>query len=107
MDGPYVKLVTIVLRSGTILEEHSSSLPVSIQALRGSGTVVLRDGREPISPGRMVVLAPGVKHSVVPESKDDLIVLVQHHKRAPGQGGNASDPHAHEHGEPRVPAKKP
>ncbi|MBL9015792.1 MAG: hypothetical protein JNL83_16525, partial [Myxococcales bacterium] len=36
VDEPALKLVTIVLRGGTLLPEHQTAVPVTIQALHGA-----------------------------------------------------------------------
>ncbi len=87
IDTPHVKIATITLRGGTVLEEHSAPMPVTISALQGSGTVKMGDKSEPVNAGHMVVLAPNVAHSVVPEGKTDLILLVHHMKPAPAGRG--------------------
>ncbi len=89
LETPHLKLATITLRQGTILEEHSTPMPVTIQALRGAGVVRMGDAREAVSVGRMVVLAPGVAHSVAPDGADDLVLLV-HHMKSPGRQGKGS-----------------
>lgn len=89
LETPHVKLATITLRDGKVLEAHSAPTPVTIQALRGRGIVQIGDAREPISVDRMVVLAPGMKHAVVPDGKDELVLLVHHMKPAPGPGASA------------------
>jgi len=82
LDTPSVKIAAITLRAGTVLEEHSAPVPVTIQALTGSGTVRIGEASEAISPGRMLFLAPGVPHAVVPEKGTDLVLLVHHLKGA-------------------------
>jgi len=84
LDTPHVKLAMITLRDGKVLEPHSAPMPVTIQALRGRGVVAIGDAREVLGPERMVVLAPGVTHSVVPEGTSELVLLVHHMKAGPG-----------------------
>ena len=86
LETPHVKIATITLRGGTVLEEHSAPMPVTIQALRGTGTIRMGDARETLGADKMVTLAPGVPHSVTPEGKSDLLLLVQHLKGGPGSG---------------------
>lgn len=78
VDEPALKLVTIVLRRGTVLPEHRSPVPVTIQALEGAGTVSAGGERLRIDAGNAVVLHPGVPHSVEPEAGTDLVLLVHH-----------------------------
>lgn len=78
VDEPALKLATIVLRNGTELPEHHSAVPVTIQSLKGSGTVVAGKERLKLDPGHAVVLAPKVPHSVLPDPGTDLVLLVHH-----------------------------
>jgi quercetin dioxygenase-like cupin family protein len=81
VDEPVMKLVTIVLRRGTVLPEHHSPVPVTIQALEGSGTVVAGAARLRIDRAHAVVLAERVPHAVEPDAGTDLVLLVHHHGR--------------------------
>ncbi len=80
LDAPGVKIAAITLRGGTVLEEHSAPVPVTIQALKGTGTVRIGEASEKVGPDRLVYLAPGVPHSVVPDKESDLVLLVHHLK---------------------------
>lgn len=78
IDTPRLKLVTIVLRGGTALPEHTTPVPAMIQAISGAGTVVLPGERKRVDAAHMVVLAPGAPHSVEPDPGTDLVLLVSH-----------------------------
>jgi quercetin dioxygenase-like cupin family protein len=78
VDEPALKLVSIILRAGTVLGEHQAPIPVTIQALEGAGTVVVGTERLRLDRGHAVVLAAGVAHSVEPDAGSDLILLVHH-----------------------------
>jgi len=78
VDEPALKVVTITLRQGTVLPEHNSSVPVTIQALQGAGTVTAGSEQLRIDPAHAVVLAPKVPHAVTPDQGTDLVLLVQH-----------------------------
>ncbi len=78
VDEPALKLVTIVLRQGTLLPEHSAPIPVTIQALQGAGTVLVGTERLRIDPTHAVVLAASVSHAVQPDPGTDLVLLVHH-----------------------------
>ena len=83
LDEPALKLVTIVLRQGTLLPEHHAPVPVMIQALDGAGTVIAGAERLRIDPTHPVVLAPDVPHAVEPDAGTDLVLLVHHLGRKP------------------------
>lgn len=78
VDEPALKLVTIVLRSGTVLPIHQTKVPVTIVALQGRGTVVAGAERLRLDPTHAVVLAPDVPHAVEPDPGTDLVLLVHH-----------------------------
>lgn len=86
LETAHLKLASITLRGGTLLEEHSAPMPVTIQVLSGRGTVEMGDIREAIDPAHMISLAPGVKHSVRPDGESDLVLLVHHFKMPAGRG---------------------
>lgn len=99
LDTPFVKLSSITLRGGTVLPDHAAPVAVTIQALTGSGIVKYGDKQEKIGAGAMVLLAPNTVHSVVPDGKADLVVLVHYLKMA----GAAA--HADHHAKESQPAK--
>lgn len=78
VDEPALKLASIVLRAGTVLPTHTSDVPVTITALRGSGAVVVGAERLPLDATHAVVLAPNVPHAVEPATGTDLVLLVHH-----------------------------
>ncbi|PKN56420.1 MAG: hypothetical protein CVU56_16125 [Deltaproteobacteria bacterium HGW-Deltaproteobacteria-14] len=78
VDIPALKLATVTLRQGTILPDHSASIPVTIMALSGSGVVTVGTERLQLDPGHAVVLGPDVVHAVVPDPGTDMVVLVHH-----------------------------
>ncbi|MBK9262746.1 MAG: hypothetical protein IPM54_23450 [Polyangiaceae bacterium] len=82
VDEPALKLVSIVLRQGTVLPEHHSAVPVTIQAVHGAGTVVAGSERFRIDGSHAVVLAPNVPHAVEPDAGTDIVLLVHHMGRA-------------------------
>jgi quercetin dioxygenase-like cupin family protein len=83
VDEPALKLVTITLRGGTVLDTHHTAVPVTITALQGSGTVVAGAERLRLDATHAVVLAPGVPHAVEPDAGTDLVLLVHHLGRGP------------------------
>lgn len=84
-DAPAVKIATIVLRSGTVLAEHSSPVAATIVALSGSGVVVVGTERLRVDAAHAVLLAPGAPHAVEPDAGTDLVLLVHHLGRAHGE----------------------
>lgn len=87
LETPHLKLASVILRQGATLAEHSAPMQVSIQALAGTGTVKLADGKTMrVEAGKMIVLAPSMAHSVIADEKTDLILLV-HHLKGGGPGG--------------------
>lgn len=83
VDESALKLVSIVLRGGTVLPTHRSEVPVTIVALHGSGVVLTGDERVGVErlrldPTHAVVLSPNVPHAVEPDAGTDLVLLVHH-----------------------------
>ena len=78
VDEPALKLASIVLRQGTVLPEHHAPVPVTIQALQGTGTVLAAGERFGIDTAHAVVLGPNVPHTVEPDAGTDLVLLVHY-----------------------------
>jgi len=78
VDEPALKLATVVLRQGTVLPNHSAPVPVTIQALQGTGTVTAAGERFRIDPAHAVVLGPNVPHAVEPDAGTDIVLLVHY-----------------------------
>jgi quercetin dioxygenase-like cupin family protein len=78
LDEPSVKLVSIVLRAGTVLPPHHSKARVTILALQGGGTLIVGEERLRLDATRAVALAPGVGHAVEPDAGQDLVLLIHH-----------------------------
>lgn len=96
LDTPFVKLVTITLRGGTVLTEHAAPVAVTIQALSGSGIVRTGDKKERVAVGQMLLIGPNALHEVTPDGKGDLVLLVHYLKSAtPGAAQDKAKPHAH------------
>lgn len=76
LDEPHATVLSIRLRHGAEFPTHNAPVPVIIQAASGSGTVIMGNDRVPIGEGRFVTLAPKIKHSVLPDSDADLVLLV-------------------------------
>lgn len=78
VDQPALKLATIVLRQGTVLPEHHAPVPVTIQALEGTGTVTAGGERFRIGREQALLLGPNVAHTVYPDTGTDLVLLVHY-----------------------------
>lgn len=85
LQTPAVKLVSIRIRKGATLPEHTAPNPVLITAVSGSGAITAQGKRLPVSPGRLVSLGAGVPHDVVPDEGAELVLLVHHQKGASGR----------------------
>lgn len=95
LDTPFVKLVSITLRGGTVLPDHAAPVAVTLQALTGSAVVKYGEKQEKIGPGQLVLLGPNTVHSVVPDGKGDVVILVHFLKMAGGDGKHEGPGHAH------------
>lgn len=99
LDTPFVKLVQIKLRHGAELADHSVPEAITLQATVGSATLTVGDVTEKLTPGAVVLVAPGAKHRIVPDGKDGTVVLVHILRMAgqasPAPAGAAKHDHAH------------
>ncbi len=60
------KLIQITLRNGAILAKHSAPIPITIQAVAGSGELYIGEAREVVElvPGTLVTIEPGIVHEI-------------------------------------------
>ena len=91
LQSPAVKIVTIRVKAGGTLPEHSAPSNVLVQAASGSGSLVAGSEKYPLNANQMVVIPANASHSVVADSGSDL-VLVIHHYGGGGGGGHAHLP---------------
>ena len=94
LDTPFVKLVSITLRKGTVLAKHSTKDAITLQAVSGSGKVRVGKNTDTLSAGRVVLVAPGAEHEVTPDGKQDLVLLVHFLTSATGGTPAAAEEHA-------------
>lgn len=83
VQTPILKVNAIALYQGTSLPTHQAPVPVTIQAIQGSGTITLTPAGEaaqtlPLDPYHMVMLAADVPHAITPNAGVDMIVLVHY-----------------------------
>ena len=90
VETPHLKVVKLRVKAGSTLDFHAVPEQVSILPLKGSGQVVLRDGSLQLDAAHMVVLAPGMEHSIRAAEDANLILLVHYVRtglcRGPGCG---------------------
>lgn len=84
LETPRLKIATITLRKGTVLAAHSAPTPITIQTLSGSGTLRANEKDYALTAGVLLALAPNQEHSVVPDGKGDIVVLIHHLKARRG-----------------------
>lgn len=82
LDTPFVKLVSITLRKGTKLTKHAAKEAITLQAISGSGKLLVGTTTDSLAPGHVLLVAPGVEHEVVPDGAGELVVLVHFLKSA-------------------------
>lgn len=65
-EGPRRKLMQITLRNGAALARHSVPVPITIQCVAGTGTLLAGEPREiaALSPGVFVTIEPSVVHEI-------------------------------------------
>jgi quercetin dioxygenase-like cupin family protein len=85
LDNPFMKVLVITLRAGTTLPAHTATVPITIQAIAGAGTVRANGTETRIDREHLVALSPRVPHEVTPDAGTDLVLLVQQMRGAPAQ----------------------
>jgi quercetin dioxygenase-like cupin family protein len=90
LETAHLKLVSIVVPNGGVLPAHSAPSQVSIQALSGSGELIVAGQAQRIDATHMIVLAPGVEHEVRAAKGADLVLLIHH--VLPGPRGRGQGP---------------
>lgn len=97
LDTPFVKLVEITMKPGAVLSDHAVDQAITVQATRGSATLKVGDVTEKLTPGAVVLVAPGMKHAVTAGDAETVVLL--HLLPLPGgapAAGSAPAP-AHKH----------
>ncbi len=98
LDTPFVKLVEITMKPGAVLADHAVPQAITVQATRGSATLKVGDVTEALTPGAVVLVAPGMKHAVTAGDAETVVLL--HLLPLPGapvaaEAGKAAPGHAH------------
>ena len=68
------KLVLIHIRQGTLLADHSARVPITVQAIVGTGILRIGDDEYVLTPGVIVPIDAHVVHNV--QASPDLSILV-------------------------------
>ena len=74
LADPWRKLVLICLRNGALLADHSTRVPITIQAMLGKGTLRVGNSVFTLSPGILVPVDAHVEHNVQAEPEVALLV---------------------------------
>ena len=88
LETPRLKIAAISLRSGTVLAAHSAPTPITIQAVSGRGILRAKGKDFALTSGTLLALAPNQEHSVVPDGKGDIVVVVHYLKSPMRRGRN-------------------
>ncbi len=81
-----VTMVVFAFEPGGALPDHTANGLVTIHALRGALTVRTPDSDYELRPDMMVVLAPGIPHSVTASEPSEMLLTVHRHVE-PVSGG--------------------
>ena len=93
LDEGHLKLATITLRKGTVLDAHSAPVPATILVLEGEGVMNIGGKSIPASRGTLVSLPAGEEHDVVPRPGSDMLLLVHYLRGA----GDEAPTEGHQH----------
>lgn len=83
------QVLLIGLRAGQVLRPHRVTTPITIQVLRGEGTLTVEEAAYPAQPGMLLPLAAHVTHGAT--AATDLVLLVH---RATAAEPEAREPDA-------------
>ncbi|MFN7923049.1 MAG: hypothetical protein U0Q16_23305 [Bryobacteraceae bacterium] len=73
-EGSARRIIQITLRNGAVLEKHSAPVPITIQCVAGSGTLVVANQSLGLVPGTLVTLEPDEVHEI--RSKPAVSILL-------------------------------
>jgi quercetin dioxygenase-like cupin family protein len=63
-EGPRRKLIQITLRDGAVLAKHTAAVPITIQGIAGTGTLLVGDEPIALEPGALFTLEPNEPHEI-------------------------------------------
>lgn len=69
-----LRVALVALRKGAVLRAHAVAAPVSIQTLRGSAKIAVKERQKEVLAGGLVTLGPREVHTV--EALQDCAILV-------------------------------
>jgi quercetin dioxygenase-like cupin family protein len=76
-DGPRRKLAQITLRNSAVLDSHKASVPITIQCVAGSGTLITGGAEAPVAlaPGVLVTIEPNVMHEIKAQPSVSILLI--------------------------------
>lgn len=85
-DTLRVVLVTAV--TGGALSEHKAPGPITIHVINGSFDVTVGDERKTLNSDEVMIMAPGVPHSVECVEDGAFLLTIAHLSHVPDKGGD-------------------
>ena len=76
VNNPLLRVVYFAFDTGELLTEHSSPRAVVVQLLTGAVRFTVEDVEHAMSPGDVLYLAPGARHSLVADAPSHLSLVM-------------------------------
>jgi quercetin dioxygenase-like cupin family protein len=84
-----LRAVLVTALSGGTLHDHSAPGPITIHVIEGSFLVTINGDRQTISADEVMIMAPGVPHSVECIEDGAFLLTIAHLSRTPDRGGDS------------------
>lgn len=85
-----LRIVLVTALSGGRLHDHSAPGPITIHVFEGAFAVNADGGSQVVSADEVVVMAPGVEHSVECVEDGAFLLTIAHLSRTPDPGGDSA-----------------
>lgn len=82
-----LRVVLITALNGSVLKEHNSPGPITIQVVQGSFDLKFDDDVRSMSEGDIAIVAPGVMHEVECTGDGAFLLTIAHLSYVPDAGG--------------------
>lgn len=83
-----LRMVLVTALSGGRLHDHRAPGPITIHVIEGAFAIHADGARQVVSADEVVVMAPGVEHSVECVEDGAFLLTIAHLSRTPDPGGD-------------------
>ncbi|MGH3262736.1 MAG: cupin domain-containing protein [Trebonia sp.] len=71
-----LRVVLVALRAGGSMSEHRADAPIAVQGLEGRIRFDVGDDHHELTPGQVLVVAPGLRHTVVATVESAFLLII-------------------------------